>query len=333
LKTNLFIRKNKNFSIQSYVRLFHSDPKDPQKIVIEFSSPNICKPFHAGHLRSTIIGNFISNLYAYLSNDVIRLNYLGDWGTQFGLLKVGLELDNVLDSEIKAHPIQTLYNAYVQANKKKETEPSIGDRARSIFVKLENGDEDTLKNWEKWRDYTLIELTQIYGRLGIKFDHYHWESMYSRKSINKVINELEAKNLIIKQTDGKKVIKIKDNRKVPIMKSDETTLYLTRDLAALIDRHEKYGFDRIIYVVDNGQNDHFTSLFDIAQQLNPEIFHSRLTHVKFGRVKGMSTRKGNVVFLKDILDEAKHIMKQKQLYSPSKFFYPTSKYSAYKLYL
>jgi arginyl-tRNA synthetase len=292
----------------------HSSIKK-RKILVEFSSPNICKPFHVGHLRSTIIGNFISNLYSYLNNDVIKINYLGDWGTQFGFLNVGLELNKVTEAEIKSNPIQTLYTAYVSANKLAEHDPSIGDKARLAFHQLENGVSEELKKWEKFREYTIDELKTIYERLGVNFNEYHWESMYGRKEISQVIDQMQAQGLIVEQEDGKKVVKVGD-RRVPIMKSDGTTLYLTRDVAAMLDRYNKYQFDQIIYVVDHGQSDHFTALFDIVRQLQMP-WCDRTQHIKFGRIKGMSTRKGMVVFLRDILDEAKEIMKMKQIQSPS----------------
>lgn len=289
-------------------------PYVKEKMLIEFSSPNICKPFHVGHLRSTIIGNFISNLFNNLSHDVVRMNYLGDWGTQFGYLKVGVDLLNITADKMKTNPIKNLFEAYVHANKLAETNPSITEEARKIFHNLENDKFDDMNDWEMYRKYTVDELKLIYERLGVTFDEYCWESDYKQKHIRNIVNTLQNNNILHYETDGKQIAIINSNKRVPVIKSDGSTLYLTRDIAALVDRHERHKFNRIYYIVDNGQHDHFTALFDIARQLKLPYADS-MTHIKFGRIKGMSTRKGNVVFLNDILDEAKSIMREKQMNS------------------
>lgn len=291
--------------------LERKSPANPQKTLVEFSSPNIAKPFHAGHLRSTIIGNFLANLYDHLGHDVVRLNYLGDWGTQFGYLKLGVDLKGLSREDIRRNPIESLYEAYVYAYGKAEDSPELQDRARQIFSELENGTFSELDTWSDFRSYTVDELKQVYERLGTRFDQYHWESQYGVKDISHVINLLQEQKVLVTQEDGRKVVKV-GNRNVPIVKSDGTTLYLTRDVAALMDRFERFRFDNAFYVVDNSQSDHFSALISIAQQLNLS-YAASVSHVKFGRVLGMSTRKGTVVFLKDILDEAEAQMKQKQL--------------------
>lgn len=315
----IFQLENNNFIskvLTSETSFYKSE--NPQKILVEFSSPNIAKPFHVGHLRSTIIGNFISKLFLESNNEVVRINYLGDWGTQFGLLKVGIDVLNLSDEEISKNPIQSLFKAYVKANSLAEVNPGIAEKARSIFRDLENGESTFLDKWKVYRQYTVDELKVIYQRLGVEFDKYDWESMYGQKEIQSVLRLLEEFKLLKEEIDGRKIVEIGD-RRVPIVKSDGTTLYLTRDIAAGIDRFSNYNFDKMFYVVDNGQADHFISLFEVNKNLKRE-FSERTKHVKFGRVNGMSTRKGNVVFLKDILDEAKEIMLLKQIESPSKFF-------------
>ncbi len=276
-----------------------------KKVIVEFSSPNIAKPFHFGHLRSTIIGNFISNLYKSFGHDVIRMNYLGDWGTQFGLLKIGVEHNRLSSDDIKSNPITHLFNAYVKANQLAASDPSISEKARNFFCQLENGQITDLSDWTKYREFTVDELQRLYKRLGIEFDEYSWESEYRKPNIFKVIDRMNEYRLLKTASDGKSVIEFND-KSHPMLKSDGTTLYLTRDVAAIFDRFDKYNFDEMLYVVDNGQHEHFHSLIGIAKLLHfPKADHLR--HIKFGRIANMSTRKGNVVFLKDVLDEARDL--------------------------
>ncbi|XP_049807048.1 probable arginine--tRNA ligase, mitochondrial isoform X2 [Schistocerca nitens] len=281
-----------------------------RRIVVEFSSPNIAKPFHVGHLRSTVIGNFISKLHEYLTFDVLKLNYLGDWGTQMGLLAVGLDMLKYSDDVVKQNPIGTLYEAYVTANKEAEHNPEIHVQARKIFEQMENADSEELGKWQLFRKYSVNELEKTYRRLGIKYDDFHWESMYRAKHIGWVMEMMEENGFVQTQEDGKCVIDL-NGRKVTIVKSDGSMLYLTRDIAAAIERYRRFNFDEMIYVVENGQSDHLSTLFTTLKKLGLPWAHT-LKHVKFGRIHGMSTRRGQTVFLKDVLDEAELIMKNKQ---------------------
>lgn len=291
------------------------EPK--QKIIAEFSSPNIAKPFHVGHLRSTIIGNVISNLYQAFGHDVTRINYLGDWGTQFGLLKIGMDAAALSEAEVKANPIKHLFEAYVAANKMAEADTTIREKAREVFCNLENGESADLEEWSAYREYTVDELTTVYERLGIRFDEYEWESQYSRQKIGDCLALMREKDLLQLDDEGKQIVEIGDAN-VTLLKSDGSTMYLTRDVAAVIDRQRRYQYDQMFYVVENGQNLHFTQLFEIVKRLAvPKV--NGLQHVKFGRINKMSTRKGTVVFLKDILDEARNITMEKQLSSPREF--------------
>lgn len=294
-------------------------PKREEQMIFEYSSPNIAKPFHVGHIRSTIIGNVLANLHESLGYPVTKINYLGDWGTQFGLLQVGVELLQVNDQEMQENPIETLYKAYVMANKEAETDSSIAEKARNYFKDLESGHQSTelIEQWQKYRDYTIKNLKVVYKRLGVSFDVYDWESQYSQKHISEVLEQLEQKQLLLSEKDGRKVVVV-DKRRVPVIKSDGSTLYLARDIAALLDRWQRFKFGNIFYVVENGQTDHFKACFQTTSKLNEEIKESKLKHVKFGRIHGMSTRKGQAVFLKDLLDEACDIMHEKQLKSSSK---------------
>ncbi|XP_065161588.1 probable arginine--tRNA ligase, mitochondrial [Atheta coriaria] len=312
---NITFKINKNIFVKEIVEhcIQPDVATEKQNIVVEFSSPNVAKPFHVGHLRSTIIGNFIANLYEHRKHNVVRLNYLGDWGTQFGFIKVGIEELKHKVEEIQKNPLKILFESYVFANKLGEKDPSILERAKQAFNRLEAGSKEDLDNWKMCMQYTTKELDSMYQRLGVKFNEYNYESMYSAADIKNVLKELDANKILMTLEDGKRVANVND-RKVSVVKSDGSTLYLTRDIAAAIDRQKKFSFDKMIYVVDNAQTDHFVALKGILGQMKIN-WVDRLQHVKFGRIRGMSTRKGNVVFLKDILDETRELTMQRQLKS------------------
>lgn len=305
--------------MESLLTVAEDFPKRKEHLVFEYSSPNIAKPFHVGHLRSTIIGNFLANLHQTLGYQVTKMNYLGDWGTQFGLLQVGVEILQITDEQMQQAPIETLYKAYVAANKEAVNDTSIAERARQYFRDLERGKQSTelSKQWQKYREYTIKELASVYQRLGVSFDVYDWESQYKQNHIVQILKQLENKKLLLPEKDGRKIVEV-DKRRIPIIKSDGSTLYLARDIAALMDRWQRFKFDSIYYIVENGQTDHFNACFQTTAKMSEELKGSQFKHVKFGRIHGMSTRKGQVVFLKDLLDEARDIMYEKQLKSPSK---------------
>lgn len=181
---------------------------DSPKTLIEFSSPNIAKPFHAGHLRSAIIGNFLANIYDHLGHDVVKLNYLGDWGTQFGYLKLGVELKGLTEEDIKRNPIEMLYEAYVYAYKLATDDDKLQLRAREIFSDMEQGRFSDLDAWDKFRSYTVDELKDVYQRLGISFDHFHWESQYGINDIAHVVALLQTNGLLFAQDDGRRIVKV-----------------------------------------------------------------------------------------------------------------------------
>ncbi|XP_012135045.2 arginyl-tRNA synthetase, mitochondrial [Megachile rotundata] len=283
-----------------------------KNVIVEFSSPNIAKPFHFGHLRSTIIGNCIANINAFLQNNVERINYLGDWGTQFGFIQLGIEMTNTNDAKLQENPIKTLYEVYVTAHKSAESDPNLSERAKEIFKRLEFGDSTILNNWQTIRNYTVLELEKVYKRLGVIFDKYEWESMYTAKEIDKVLNLIKEKQLLTVDDKNRKVISITKEKVIPILKSDGTSLYITRDIAAAIARFERNKFDNMYYVVDHSQRDHFIGLVEILNKMQlPWV--NRLQHIQYGRIHGMSTRKGTAIFLEDILNEAKEIMRLKQI--------------------
>lgn len=286
-----------------------------KKVIVEFSSPNIAKPFHVGHLRSTIIGNFVSNLNKFLGNEVVKLNYLGDWGTQFGFLKVGVDLRKLTDEQVREDPLQKLYDAYVHANKLAETDPEIGNQARKIFTELENGTLSDIDRWKTFSQYSLDQLKLMYERLGVTFDQYHFESMYNAQQLRKLVEKFEKFKILQNEPDGRRIVMLQE-QKVPLIKSDGSMLYLTRDIAAAIDRFDTNKFDEMLYIVDNSQSDHFNNLKKILYRMDLP-WAGRLKHVKFGRIRGMSTRKGTAVFLRDILNEAHELMLQSQKESES----------------
>lgn len=294
-----------------------------KNIIVEYSSPNIAKPFHVGHLRSTIIGNYVANISSFVDhNNVKRLNYLGDWGTQYGLVQLGITMAGISESEMKKSPIKALYTAYVTANNLAETDPSVSERARKIFNDLETGVGVTGEQWKVFKQYTVEELKRTYSRIGITFDEYHWESMYNAKNIGKMVTTMERMQLLTTDEENRKVVSLSNGKNVPVIKSDGSTLYITRDIAAAIDRFEKNNFDCMYYVVDNTQIGHFSNLLEILKQMEvPWV--ERLKHIRFGRILGMRTRKGNVTFLDDILDTVRDVMKQRQLDSPSTLIFVT----------
>lgn len=287
-----------------------------ENILVEFSSPNIAKPFHVGHLRSTIHGNFLSNLFQAMGHNVKRLNYLGDWGTQFGLLQFGLDQGWLTWEEISKKPIHHLLEIYVRANALAEKDVTVAATARSLFQRLESGDEKLANYWSEIRSYTVAELRQMYSRLGVHFDEFNWESQYGIKELEDVLTDLEKTGHLVKTAEGKQVVHINDQRSVTLVKSDGSSLYITRDVAAAIDRRRRFPFQRMLYVVDNAQTDHFVSLKSILRFMGHK-WADDIEHVKFGRIKGMSTRKGTAVFLSDLLDEAHSRMKAKQITSPN----------------
>ncbi|XP_070072189.1 probable arginine--tRNA ligase, mitochondrial [Drosophila takahashii] len=301
--------------LQAKENTLQPSPSSAEHIVVEYSSPNIAKPFHVGHLRSTIIGNVLANLHQHLGYRTTRLNYLGDWGTQFGLLALGVQLTKVSDAEMQAAPIETLYKSYVAANKEAEENPKIAQRARELFAALEAGTDETMAaQWQQYRKYTIDDLSKVYNRLGVRFDSYEWESQYSQQQIQDVLDKLRSAGLLQPELDGREIVVV-DGRRIPVIKSDGSTLYLARDIAALLERLSRFQFSRLLYVVDNGQADHFNALFKTAVAVEDRLNLDQLQHVKFGRIHGMSTRQGKAIFLKDVLDEARDIMREKRNFS------------------
>lgn len=275
-------------------------------VVVEFSSPNIAKPFHIGHVRTTVIGNALSKIYASQGYHVEKLNHLGDYGTQFGKLIVAYKLWGDMQA-VENDPIKELLKLYIRFHDEAETKPEMEDEAREWFTKLENGDEEAKELWQWFRDESLKEFSRVYKLLDIDFDSYVGESFYSDK-MPAVIKELKEKNLL-EESDGAMIVNLEDSKLPPalIQKRDGSTLYLTRDLASAFYRKKLYDFDKSIYVVGSQQELHFKQCFEIIKKMGYE-WYKDMIHVQFGMVAleegTMSTRKGRVVFLEDVLNQA-----------------------------
>ena len=284
----------------------HTDLGQDKAVVIDFSSPNIAKPFHIGHIRTTVIGNALYKIYDSQGYNVVRVNHLGDYGTQFGKLIVAFKLWGSKEA-VEANPIPELLKLYVKFHEEAEQKPEMEDEARAWFTKLENGDEEAKALWQWFRDESLKEFARVYDLLDIEFDSYAGESFYSDK-MGVVIDQLKEKGLLV-QSQGTNVVDLEQYNMPPalITKNDGSTLYMTRDLAAAIYRKNTYDFDKCIYVVGSQQSLHFQQLFKVLELMGYE-WSKDLIHVPFGMVAleegTMSTRKGRVVFLEDVLKQA-----------------------------
>ncbi|GAA5890801.1 hypothetical protein JCM8208_003054 [Rhodotorula glutinis] len=278
-----------------------------KSVIVEFSSPNIAKPFHAGHLRSTIIGAFLANLYEANGWDVLRMNYLGDWGKQFGILAVGFERYGS-EEELEKDAITHLYDVYVKINKDGETDESIHDRAREFFVKMEAGDEHAVGLWKKFRDLSIVKYKETYARLNIWFDVYSGESQVSQEAQKHALDQLQGSG-IVEESQGALIVDLKKYKleKTIVRKKDGTSVYITRDIAGAAERFDKYHFDKMVYVVASQQDLHLAQFFKVLDLMGYP-WANTLQHVNFGMVQGMSTRKGTAVFLEQILDESKRVM-------------------------
>lgn len=278
-------------------------------ILIDYSSPNIAKPFHVGHLRSTVIGNALYNIYKFLGYKVIGINHLGDYGTQFGKLIEAYKLWHD-EYDIENNPIDELTKMYIRINKLCDEDERVLDKCRNNFKLLEEKDEYCVNLWNKFRNLSLKEFQKTYDLLGSKFDSYNGEAFYSDK-IHEVIEILE-KNNKINISDGAKIVDLtEDSIETPciIQKSDGSSIYATRDLAAILYRARTYDYDKVIYVTSYEQSLHFKQIFAVAKYLNlDEKYINGLIHVPFGMVRlpegKMSTRKGNIIKLDDILNES-----------------------------
>ena len=275
-------------------------------IVLDYSSPNIAKAFSVGHLRSTMIGNSLKLILQKCGYDTVAINYLGDWGTQFGKMIVAIEKWGDI-ATIEKDPINELGKLYVRINEEEKNDPQIAQESRDAFRKIEMGDEKYVNMWKWIREESLKESEEIYDLLNVTFDSYNGEAFYNDK-MDVVVDELEAKNLLI-EDQGAKIVQISDELPPALIKrSDGGTLYITRDLAAVFWRKKEYNFHKALYVVGGEQKLHFTQLKGVLSKMGHEEISDSIHHINFGLVlkdgKKMSTRKGNVVKLYDILEQA-----------------------------
>ncbi|KAM0230777.1 hypothetical protein ACHAPO_009060 [Fusarium lateritium] len=307
------------------------DPSDPnsgrKRMIVEFSSPNIAKPFHAGHLRSTIIGGFLASLYESAGWEVTRMNYLGDWGKQYGLLALAWEKWGN-EEALKADPINHLFELYVRINNEMSDEKSkikekqdagedvseleaksLDEQARKYFRRMTDGDKEAVELWRRFRDLSIVRYKKTYARLNIEYDEYSGESQVPEEDMEKAAEILATKGLT-EDANGATLIDFskhvpgkagKSLEKVILRKKDGTALYLTRDISELLNRQEKYKFDNMIYVVASQQDLHLKQLFKTIELMGHEDIAKKCQHINFGMVLGMSTRKGTVKFLDDIL--------------------------------
>ena len=291
-----------------------------RKVVIDMSSPNIAKPMSMGHLRSTVIGNAIANLEKKVGYEPIRINHLGDWGTQFGKL---IEAYKLWGSEelVKADPIAELIKLYVRFHEEAELDPTLDDKGRAWFKKLEDGDPEAVRLWEWFRSESLKEFNRVYDLLGVTFDSYNGEAFYNDK-MDVVVDMLEDANLL-KVDNGATIVDLEKYDLPPalIKKSDGATLYMTRDLAAANYRKNTYDFAKCIYVVGMEQSNHFKQLKAVLKELNLP-WAETIVHIPFGLItlngKKLSTRKGKIILLEGVLKEATELaLKQIEAKNPS----------------
>lgn len=297
-----------------------SDEGNGKKVIMEFSSANIAKSFHVGHGYSTILGQVLSNLYKRIGYEVVRFNHLGDYGTQFGkLIYAWKEWGD--EEALQANPLKEMLRIYVLFHKEAEDHPELEDYARQEFKALEDGEDYAVAIWERFRELSIEEFKRIYKRLNIDFENWNGEAFYS-KMMPEIVTELEELGLL-EESEGAKVVMLDDYNLNPciIQKSDGTSIYATRDLAAIKWRKDNVNFDKNVYVVGKEQSNHFKQLFAVLDRANkPE--GKQCVHVDFGRIKfadgDFSTRKGQVIGLSELLDRAVAKTKEIILASPNK---------------
>lgn len=306
LSREKFVSETVNAVLDAGEKWGMSDTGAGKTVLVEYSSPNIAKPFHIGHLFSTAVGNSLARIYKHLGYNVQSLNHLGDWGTQFGkLISAYKRWGN--KEVIEKDPINELLKIYVKFHEEAETHPELEDEARECFKKLEDGDKECTELWQYFRDISLVEYKRVYDFLGVKFDSYNGEAFYSDK-MDEVVDILKDKGLLV-ESNGAQVVDLSDENMPPciILKSNGATIYATRDIAAALYRHRTYNFYKNIYVVGTPQTLHFKQIFSVIKRAGWE-WGSGCEHVGFGLVrfggKNLSTRHGDVVLLDDVLREA-----------------------------
>ena len=292
--------------LESGIHYGDGDEGKGKTVIVEFSSPNIAKPFHVGHAFTTVLGNSLSRIYSKLGYRVVRMNHLGDYGTQFGKLITAYRLWGD-EQALRSAPIKELLRIYVKFHEAEKDDPSLGITARENFRRLEEGCPDERALWEKFRDMSLKEFSAVYEKMGVSFDNYNGESFYGDR-IPEVVKLLNEKG-ILTESEGAQVVMLDEYGLPPciIIKSDGTTIYASRDLAAAMYRYDTYGFYKNIYVVGLPQALHFKQVFAVLEKAGLP-YAGDCVHVGFGLVKfknmKFSTREGNIVVLDELLDES-----------------------------
>ncbi len=326
---NFFVKKEQFISglvTQMLADDFGSSTEGEGKtICIDYSSPNVAKNFHVGHLRTTIIGNSLYKIYSKLGYKVVRINHIGDWGTQFGKLIVAYKAWG--DEEaVKKDGVAELMRLYVRFHEEAEKNDALNDEARAWFAKMEQGDEEALSIWQWFKDISLEEFMKTYKLLGIEFDYITGESFY-RNMTDDIISKLTAANLLT-ESDGAKIVNLEAYDMAPclIVKNDGSSIYATRDLAAVFYRKENYNFTKCLYVTGQEQKLHFAQVFKVIELLGNDWAKDGLVHIPYGLVslsgEKLSTRSGNIIYAEDILLEAiskiKEIIEEKNPNLPDK---------------
>lgn len=296
-----------------------------QTVCIDYSSPNVAKNFHVGHLRTTIIGNSLYKIYSKLGYEVVRINHLGDWGTQFGKLIVAYKAWGSEDA-VNKEGVAELMKLYVKFHEEAENNPELNDEARAWFSKMEHGNEEALKIWQWFKDISLVEYKRTYDLLGMGFDYYLGESFYQDKT-DDVVSRLTDADLL-KESEGAKIVDLEEYGMSPclILKNDGSSIYATRDLAAIFYRKETHNFVKCLYVTGQEQKLHFAQVFKVVELLGNDWAKDQLVHIPYGLVSlegaKLSTRSGNIIYAEDILLEAiskiKEIIEEKNPDLPNK---------------
>ena len=309
---NFFLDKSKisdqviKSVIEAGANYGQQDEGHGQNITIDLSSPNIAKPFSVGHLRSTVIGDALSNIFRKMGYNTIKINHLGDWGKQFGLLMVAYKKWGSKEA-VEANPIDELLKLYVRINAEIENDPELDEEGRLWFKKLEDGDPEATELWQWFRDESLVEFNRIYKLLGVEFDSLNGEAFYNDK-MDEAVQILEEKGLL-KESKGASIVELDDVNLPPAMikKSDGATLYITRDIATAMYRARTYNFVKNIYAVGQEQSNHFRQLKAVLKKMGFD-WSDDMVHVDFGLVtknrQKLSTRKGNIILLEPTLQEA-----------------------------
>jgi len=304
--TEKFIRESLKFIVKEGENYGRSKIGKGKRVIVEYSSPNIAKPMHVGHLRSTIIGDALANIFEFTGHKVTRWNYISDWGTQFGKLVAAYKLWGD-DEKIKNNPIDALLDLYIKFSREEKKDPSLADKGREEFWKLEKDDKENRRLWSWFKKESLIEFNKIYNRLGVSFDETIGESNF-QKDLSRIIDLLKEKK-VAEPSEGSLIVRL-DKFNLPtalVQKSDGASLYITRELANLQFRLKKYKSDKILYVVGNEQSLYFNQFFAIANLLGWN--KAELIHVKFGLTLGedrkkFATREGKLIPLEEVINRS-----------------------------